>query len=114
MSSKPEFDSSGSAADRARLLEALLRTLPPLINPVQLSLAEIRKAFEPVITNCPPILSLKQAAEVAHLAPSTLKRKVNDGGVQGKREAWQAPDALAGQVRPGANALGEACWPPAR
>lgn len=79
MSSKPESDSSSSDADQARLLEALLRTLPPLINPVQLSLAEIRRAYEPVITNYPPILSLKQAAEIAHLAPSTLKRKVSEG-----------------------------------
>lgn len=79
MSSGPESDREGGDADQARLLEALVRTLPPLINPVQLSLAEIRKAFEPVIANYPPVLSLEQAAEIAHLAPSTLKRKVSEG-----------------------------------
>ena len=39
---------------------------------------EVQAAFE----NCsqfPPILSLRQAAELAHLAPSTLKRLASEG-----------------------------------
>ena len=44
-----------------------------------LSLAEIRKSFESCKDEYPPILSLKQAAKLAGLAPSTLKRKVSEG-----------------------------------
>lgn len=42
-------------------------------------LAEIRHSFEGLSDKYPPVLSLEQAAELAKLAPSTLKRKVSEG-----------------------------------
>ena len=42
-------------------------------------LADIRKAFENIGEDFPPVLSLDQAAKLAHLASSTLKRKVSEG-----------------------------------
>ena len=47
-----------------------------------LTLAEVRAAF----SDCdkyPPILSLKQAAELSHYKPSTLKRLVSEGRFRG-------------------------------
>ena len=46
---------------------------------VHVPLADIRNAFEPLAQQYPPILSLGQAAEIAKLAPGTLKRKVSEG-----------------------------------
>lgn len=42
-------------------------------------LADIRKAFENLTGDFPPVLDLEQAAGLAHLAPSTIKRKVSEG-----------------------------------
>ena len=42
-------------------------------------LGEIRRAFEGLAEKYPPILNVQQAAELANLAPSTLKRKVSEG-----------------------------------
>jgi hypothetical protein len=42
-------------------------------------LADIRRAFELHAAEFPPVLSLEQAAKLAHLAPSTLSRKVSEG-----------------------------------
>jgi hypothetical protein len=44
----------------------------------ELAMADIRKAFENLNGDCPPVLSLEQAAKIANLAPSTLKRKVSE------------------------------------
>jgi len=46
---------------------------------VRLTTQDIRDAFQPLSTQFPPILSLIQAAELAGLKPSTLKRKVSEG-----------------------------------
>ena len=60
-------------------LESLLAKREPLMKPfADVPLAAIRKAFEN-IGDSPPVLSLDQAAKLAHLAPSTLKRKVSEG-----------------------------------
>jgi predicted DNA-binding transcriptional regulator AlpA len=68
-----------------------LRSLPPprtsrqdryaaIVCPMaELTLAEIRRAFEPVADKYPPVLSLEQAAEIAGLAPSTMQRLVSEG-----------------------------------
>lgn len=46
---------------------------------VRFSTEEVHAAFLPKITQYPPILSLIQAAKLAGLKPSTLKRKISDG-----------------------------------
>ena len=53
---------------------SLVRTFPTI------SLTEIRRAFESIAGQYPPILSLKQAAELAGVAQGTLKRHVSEGG----------------------------------
>ena len=61
-------------------LESLLAKREPLIKPfAEVSLPDIRKAFENIGEDYPPVLSLGQAAKLAHLASSTLKRKVSEG-----------------------------------
>ena len=45
----------------------------------RLSLREIKSAFEPLTDRFPPVLSPGQAAELACLKPSTLRRKVSQG-----------------------------------
>jgi len=45
----------------------------------ELSLTEIRRAFESVADKYPPVLSLEQAAEIAGLATSTMQRLVSEG-----------------------------------
>ena len=45
----------------------------------ELTLAEIRRAFEPETDRYLPVLHLEQAARLAHLKPGTLKRKVSEG-----------------------------------
>lgn len=61
-------------------LESLLAKRESLIKPfADVSLPDIRKAFENIGDDFPPVLSLDQAATLAHLAPSTLKRKVSEG-----------------------------------
>lgn len=45
---------------------------------VRLTPQEVHAAFLSLATQYPPILSLIQAAELAGLKPSTLKRKVSD------------------------------------
>ncbi len=47
---------------------------------IHLPLGEIRGAFEPLREEYPPILTLGQAAEIAHMAPATIKRKLSEGG----------------------------------
>lgn len=42
-------------------------------------LAEIRHSFEGLADKYPPVLDVHQAAELAKLAPGTLKRKVSEG-----------------------------------
>jgi hypothetical protein len=42
-------------------------------------LPEIRQAFAELQDKYPPVLDLRQAAEIAKLAPGTLKRKVSEG-----------------------------------
>ncbi len=61
-------------------LESLLAKRDSLIEPfADVSLPDIRKAFENIGEDFPPVLSLDQAAKLAHLVPSTLKRKVSEG-----------------------------------
>ena len=48
-----------------------------------LTLAEIRLAYEPLAAKYPPVLSLEQAAEIAGLAPSTLQRLVSEEHFKG-------------------------------
>jgi hypothetical protein len=61
------------------LLSTLLSKRGTLVQPfAEVPMADIRKAFEHD-DEFPPILSLEQAAKLAHLAPSTLKRKVSEG-----------------------------------
>ena len=61
-------------------LVSLLAKREPLMKPfADVSLPDIRKAFENIGDDCPPVLSLAQAAKLAHVAPSTLKRKVSEG-----------------------------------
>ena len=60
-------------------LEALLGKRETLIKPfADIPLPDIRKAFDNLGDNFPPVLSLEQAAKLAHVAPSTLKRKVSE------------------------------------
>ena len=49
------------------------------VTEVRIPLADVRKAYEPLTGQYPPILSLRQAAEIAQIAPGTLKRKVSEG-----------------------------------
>lgn len=49
---------------------------------VRLTVEEVKEAFERD-QRYGPILTLQQAAELAHLAPSTLKRKVSEGKFTG-------------------------------
>jgi hypothetical protein len=52
----------------------------PLIRPfATVALVDIRRAFEPFAGDYPPILNLRQAAKLAGVAPSTLKRHVSEG-----------------------------------
>ncbi len=44
-----------------------------------ISLVEIRRAFQEQNDQYPPVLSLEQAAKLSFLAPSTLQRKVSEG-----------------------------------
>ena len=61
-------------------LESLLAKREPLMKPfADVSLPDIRKAFENIGDGFPPVLSLDQAARLAHVALSTLKRKVSEG-----------------------------------
>lgn len=61
-------------------LESLLAKRASLVKPfAEVSLPDIRKAFENIGEDFPPVLSLEQAAKLAHLAPSTVKRKVSEG-----------------------------------
>ena len=61
-------------------LESLLAKRESLVKPfAEVSLPDIRKAFENIGDGFPPVLSLEQAAKLAHLAPSTVKRKVSEG-----------------------------------
>ena len=53
---------------------------PSVVYPMaDIPLSEISHAFGSMTDKYPPILNLKQAAELANLAPSTLKRKVSEG-----------------------------------
>ncbi len=73
---KPKDDKPNTPA----WLESLLAKRESLIKPfADISLPDIRKTFESLNENYPPVLSLDQAAKLAHLAPSTLKRKVSEG-----------------------------------
>jgi hypothetical protein len=45
----------------------------------RITLKEIQDAYESMSQSCPPILTLTQAADMANLRPSTLKRKVSEG-----------------------------------
>jgi hypothetical protein len=49
------------------------------MNVERLPVTEIRRAFAPHAQEYPPILSLQQAAKLAHVAPGTLKRLVSMG-----------------------------------
>lgn len=51
----------------------------PLVPAAQIHLSDIRKAFEPISKDYPPVLSLDQAAAIAGVADSTLKRHVSEG-----------------------------------
>ena len=46
---------------------------------ITLRINEIQAAMEPLAAQHPPILSVEQAAQLAGLAPSTLRRKVSEG-----------------------------------
>ena len=46
---------------------------------VKLTPGDVTRAFELPSNPCPPILSLKEAAKLACIAPSTLKRLVSEG-----------------------------------
>ena len=46
---------------------------------IKLRLDEVRTAMGPLNDEYPPVLTLKQAAKLIHLAPGTLKRKVSEG-----------------------------------
>ncbi|MDB5331120.1 MAG: hypothetical protein JWP03_2271, partial [Phycisphaerales bacterium] len=76
------FGKAGRAAVLQRLLPvstqhgAIERTTPRR-SAVRLTTEEVHEAFEPLAMQYPPILSLTQAAELAGLKPSTLKRKVS-------------------------------------
>jgi len=61
----------------AAMLTYRTRDIDPF---AELAMADIRKAFENLNGDYPPVLSLTQAAKIANLAPSTLKRKVSEGG----------------------------------
>jgi len=77
MSRSSEHDSKQATNDLIQLLgQAHRNQIRPL---ACIPLAEIRKAFEPLSADYPPILSLKQAAALAGIAPSTLKRHVSEG-----------------------------------
>src|SRR3954470_3225521 len=45
----------------------------------RITIKEIQAASQPMSESFPPILTLEQAADVATLRPSTLKRKVSEG-----------------------------------
>ncbi len=45
----------------------------------QIPVGDIRRAFDPLADDYPPILNLDQAAALAGVAPSTLKRHVSEG-----------------------------------
>lgn len=45
----------------------------------RIPLADIRKSFELHLRDYPPLLSLDQAAKLAHMAPGTLSRKISEG-----------------------------------
>jgi hypothetical protein len=52
----------------------------PPVNPMaNLTLPEIKRAFEGLEHKYPPILSVDQAADLAHVAPGTLRRKASEG-----------------------------------
>ena len=56
-----------------RIAQARPRLAAPL------TVQEITVAFQPLADEFPPILTLVQAAKLACLKPSTLKRKVSEG-----------------------------------
>lgn len=45
----------------------------------RVTLKNAARSYGPLGAECPPILSLEQAAKLALLAPSTLKRHVSEG-----------------------------------
>ncbi len=73
---KPEDDKPKRPAWLAYLLAKRESPIQPFAD---VPLSDIRKAFENVGTEFPPVMSLNEAAKLAHLAPSTLKRKVSEG-----------------------------------
>ena len=77
---KLKFNPKNDKPKTPAWLESLLAKREPLIKPfAEVPLPDIRKAFENIGEDFSPILSLDQAAKLAHLAPSTLKRKVSEG-----------------------------------
>lgn len=60
-----------------------IRIANPRKPSVKLKDDDIAVAFEPLAHLYPPILGLAQAAELAGLKPSTLKRKVSEGRFDG-------------------------------
>lgn len=61
-------------------MESLLAKQRQMIRPfAEVSLTDIRNAFENIGEDFSPVLSLKQAAKLAHIASSTLKHKVSEG-----------------------------------
>ncbi len=73
---KPKDDKPRSPAWLTSLLNKPESPIQPFAD---VPLADIRKAFENIGGDFPPILSLSQAAKLSHLASSTLKRKVSEG-----------------------------------
>ena len=77
---KLKFKPKDDKPETPAWLESLFAKREPLIKPfAEVSLPDIRKAFENIGDGFPPVLSLDQAAKLAHLAPCTLKRKVSEG-----------------------------------
>jgi hypothetical protein len=77
---RDEPDKRKQQREREEAAELIRRLQMPLIHTFpRLSLAEIRRAFEPLQDKCPPVLTLEQAAEIANLTPGTLKKKVSEG-----------------------------------
>jgi len=45
----------------------------------QIAMSDIRRAYESLADKYPPVLNLKQAAEISGVATSTLKRHISEG-----------------------------------
>ncbi len=55
------------------------RCYPLILTFPAIARADIRRAYEQLNGQYPPVLNLQQAAAIANLAPGTLKRKVSEG-----------------------------------